>query len=342
MNGPLLIDIAGTALTDIDRQLLKHPAVGGMILFARNIVSPSQVMDLVKEIRSVSPDLLISVDQEGGRVQRLIQGFTRLPPLANLGALYDKDPDAALQSAQQLGWLMAAEVKAIGIDLSFAPVLDLNLNRNQVIGNRAFHSNPKIVSRLAREYCLGMKKAGMATVGKHFPGHGYVTLDSHHALPEDDRACEQVLADAQTFIDLMPYLTAIMPAHIIYHAFDKNPVTFSSHWLQTLLRQQFQYSGIVISDDLSMAGAKCYPSVIDAARCALSAGCDLLLVCNDRDAVDSLVEPVAGLPISLNRQTKIRQLQGDHFPNTWKHLRDSELWQSASDTLVTLQANSAA
>ncbi len=340
MKGPLLIDIAGTTLSEIDRQLLQHPAVGGMILFARNIVAPVQVIELVKEIRSVSPSLLISVDQEGGRVQRLIQGFTRLPPLASLGALYDKAPEQALQSAQQLGWLMAAEVKAIGIDLSFAPVLDLNYNRNQVIGDRAFHSNPDIVCRLAKEYCLGMQKAGMATVGKHFPGHGYVTLDSHHALPEDDRAREQVLLDAKTFIELMPFLTGVMPAHIIYHAFDTLPVTFSAHWLQTWLRQQFRYTGVVISDDLSMAGAKCYPTVVEAARCALTAGCDLLLVCNDRQAVDSLVEPIAGL--QLDRQEKIRQLQGKQFATPWQQLQNSATWQSATDALSALQSVSAA
>lgn len=340
MKGPLLIDIAGTTLTEVDRQLLQHPAVGGMILFARNIASPLQVMELVKEIRSISPALLISVDQEGGRVQRLIQGFTRLPPLGSLGALYDKAPEEALNSAEQLAWLMAAEVKAIGIDLSFAPVLDLNHNRNQVIGNRAFHTNPDIVCRLATAYCRGMQKAGMSTVGKHFPGHGYVTLDSHHALPEDDRSQEEILRDAQTFIELMPCLTGVMPAHIIYHAFDKLPVTFSAHWLQTWLRQRFHYTGVVISDDLSMAGAKCYPTVVDAAHCALIAGCDLLLVCNDRVAVDALVEPIARL--QLDRQEKITQLQGRQFATPWQQLQQADLWQSAIDALSVLQAADAA
>lgn len=342
MNGPLLIDIETTTLTDTDRLLLQHPAVGGIILFARNIASPEQVMDLVREIRAISPDLLISVDQEGGRVQRLIQGFTRLPPVGTLGSLYDKSPEQAIESAQQLGWLMAAEVKAIGIDLSFAPVLDLNLNRNQVIGNRAFHSTTQAVSHLARAYCLGMQKAGMATVGKHFPGHGYVELDSHYALPKDDRSAEQILLDAQPFVDLSPFLTAVMTAHIVYHAFDEAPVTFSSHWLQTILRQRFHYTGIVISDDISMAGAKCYPTVLDAACQALAAGCDLILVCNDRKAVESLVEPISGLATHTNQQEKITRLQGAGFPSNWQTLQSTAVWQSATDALLALQATLAA
>lgn len=282
--GPLMLDIEGTVLTVAERALLASPVVGGLILFSRNIVDSTQVAALVADIRSVRPDILLAVDQEGGRVQRLRNGFTRLPPMRVFGTLWDRDQDAAASVAGECGWLMATEVLAMGIDISFAPVLDLDFGHSAVIGDRAFHRDPAAVTALAGAFVHGMNTAGMQATGKHFPGHGFVAADSHTEIPRDVRSMGALEAD-----DLIPFrrlvsrLGGIMPAHVIYSGVDADPAGFSRYWLQDVLRGALAFDGVIFSDDLSMEGATVAGSYADRARVALDAGCDMVLVCNHRD-----------------------------------------------------------
>ncbi len=278
MQGSLMLDIAGCWLTAEDRNILRQPEVGGLILFARNIEHPQQVIELCRSIRKVRPDLLIAVDQEGGRVQRLRRGFTRLPSMHAIAS----SPEP-LTSARQAGWLMAAEVLASGIDFSFAPVLDLDYQRNAVIGHRAFGSDPQQVAALGRAFVHGMQRAGMAAVGKHFPGHGWVTADSHFDIPVDERSLDSIRkSDLQTFASLVGSIKGVMPAHVIYPQVDEQPAGFSSFWLQQILRGELGFNGVIFSDDLSMAGAQAAGDMKARTQAAISAGCDMILVCNDR------------------------------------------------------------
>lgn len=308
MIGALMLDIAGTTLTPEDIELLKNPQVGGLILFARNIESPQQVRALTDHIRSVRPEILIAVDQEGGRVQRLKQGFTLLPAMGRFGELYLEQPEHALNLAQQCGWLMATEVLAVGIDFSFAPVLDLN-DISDVIGDRAFAKNIADIVPLARAFMQGMHAAGMATTGKHFPGHGSVKADSHVAAAIDSRSYDEIYAhDMQSFIQLMPDLNALMPAHVIYPQVDANPAGFSQHWIQTVLRQQLQFDGVLFSDDLSMQAA-CIAGGADARiQAALNAGCDMGLVCNDRAAAIIALDSIQDF--ALPNQQRLERMRG--------------------------------
>ena len=292
MIGALMLDIAGTELTQEDIELLQTPQVGGMILFARNIESPQQVRALTDHMRQVRPDILIAVDQEGGRVQRLRQGFTLLPAMGKLGEHYLQHPQQALELTEQCGWLMATEVLAVGIDFSFAPVLDLN-DVSDVIGDRSFATNIQDIIPLAAAFMRGMKKAGMATTGKHFPGHGSVKADSHVAAAIDHRSYQDIYnKDMQSFIQLMPQLDALMPAHVIYDQIDPNPAGFSPFWLQEILRQQLKFDGVLFSDDLSMQAA-CVAGGADARiQAALNAGCDMGLVCNDRTAACTALDGI--------------------------------------------------
>lgn len=279
----LMLDIGGTELTAEDRELLAHPGTGGLIFFSRNFENREQITALVKAIRVVRPEILVAVDQEGGRVQRFREGFTRLPPMRRLGERFDQDPNQASTQAYQLGALMASELVACDIDISFAPVLDLDFGQSSVIGDRSFHTQAQAVTTLAGAFIDGMRAAGMAATGKHFPGHGFVQADSHLELPMDTRTLDEItVADLVPFHALAGRLAGIMPAHVVYEQVDAQPAGFSSFWLQTVLRQQLGFSGVIFSDDLAMAGAAIAGSYAQRAEAALSAGCDMVLVCNDR------------------------------------------------------------
>lgn len=308
MIGALMLDIEGTVLNQQDKQLLQQPQVGGLILFGRNIESPSQVRALTDSIRDIRSDILIAVDQEGGRVQRLRAGFSKLPPMRVFGRLYDQQPEQAIQYAEQCGWLMATEVLAVGIDFSFAPVLDVD-GISHVIGDRGFHTEHHKVIPLAKAFMQGMHRAGMATTGKHFPGHGSVEADSHVAAPVDSRSLADIEAqDMQPFKQLLPELDALMPAHVIYDQIDPNPAGFSEFWIQTVIRKQLGFDGVLFSDDLSMQAA-CVAGGADARiKAALSAGCDMGLVCNDRAAAIDALNALTDLP--LPNQARLERMRG--------------------------------
>ena len=308
MIGALMLDIAGTELTQEDIELLQAPQVGGMILFGRNIESPEQVRALTDHMRQVRPDILIAVDQEGGRVQRLKNGFTLLPAMGRFGELYLTEPDKAAELAEQCGWLMAAEVLAAGIDFSFAPVLDLN-DVSDVIGDRSFAKNMQDIIPLASAFLKGMKRAGMASTGKHFPGHGSVKADSHVAAAVDSRPYDEIYQkDMQSFIQLMPQLDALMPAHVIYDQVDPNPAGSSKHWIQNILRQKLKFDGVLFSDDLSMQAA-CVAGGADARiQAALNAGCDMGLVCNSRESACAALAGIADFP--MPNQQRLERMRG--------------------------------
>jgi beta-N-acetylhexosaminidase len=304
-----MLGLENPALSAEERELLQHPLVGGVILFSRNYHSPDQLGALLDSIHAVrQPRLLVAVDHEGGRVQRFRDGFTRLPAVRRLGDCYDSDPKRAKQLARTTGWLMAAELRAVGVDFSFAPVLDLDYGISTVIGDRAFHSDPRAVSELAQAYLHGMHKAGMEAVGKHFPGHGNVAADSHHELPIDQRAyADLAAADLVPFARLVEYgLAGIMPAHVVYTAVDDQPAGFSNRWLQDILRQQLGFQGVIFSDDLDMAGAGVAGTPPERAQAALAAGCDMVLACNDRAAAIAILD---GLHYSPDPATHLRLIR---------------------------------
>lgn len=299
MTSPIILDLEGTAITPEEKEILQHPLVGGLILFSRNYISPQQITDICRLARQCRKQpLLIAVDHEGGRVQRFKQGFTAIPPMGELGALYEKNSEKALKAAESFGALIAKELLAVGVDFSFTPVLDLDRQRNSVIGDRAFHQQPDVVIALATALIKGLHDNGMASCGKHFPGHGAVTQDSHHALPVDERSLPEIYAeDLKPFIALIQAgIRSMMPAHIIFSAVDQNPVGFSSIWLQNILRQQLQFSGKIFSDDLNMAGAEFAGDYPARARAALQAGCDMVLICNNRAGAISILDRLSHDP----------------------------------------------
>lgn len=291
--GPVMLDVAGLELTPEERERLRHPLAGGVILFSRNYQSPQQLKALVDDIHAQrNPPLLVAVDHEGGRVQRFRDGFTHLPAVAEFGALYQENAKRALRLTETAGWLMAAELRAVGVDFSFAPVLDVDRGVSRVIGDRAFHASPEVVAELAHAYMTGMHRAGMSAVGKHFPGHGGVEADSHVAVPVDERRYEDIAME-----DILPFermirfgLEGVMPAHVIYSRVDPNPAGFSRFWLQQVLRGELDFEGVIFSDDLSMEGARVAGGVVARGRAALAAGCDMVLVCNDPQAAGELLD----------------------------------------------------
>ncbi|MFK7864045.1 MAG: beta-N-acetylhexosaminidase [Pseudohongiellaceae bacterium] len=283
--GPLMLDLEGLTLSVKEAEALRRPVVGGLILFSRNYHDQNQLLELTESIRAVRGELLICVDQEGGRVQRLREGFLSLPPLNDIGKLYGADHDLGLEMAYTCGWAMAAEVVHHGIDFSFAPVLDLFNCASEVIKERAFAADFETVSILAKEYVKGMNSAGMAATGKHFPGHGTVIADSHFELPVDTRSAEAILqGDYQAFARCIEFLGAIMPAHVKYPSLDDDCAGYSSYWIKQKLRQELGFDGVVFSDDLTMAAAHSAGDVCTRADLALDAGCDMVLVCNDSAA----------------------------------------------------------
>ncbi len=307
--GPVMVDLAGLRLGAEERERLARPLVGGVILFARNFESPAQLAELTGEIRALrEPALLIAVDHEGGRVQRFREGFTRLPPMRSLGALYRGDPEAGRRAAEAAGYVLAAELLAVGVDFSFAPVLDVDAGVSSVIGDRAFSSDPEAVADLAESLVAGMARAGMASVGKHFPGHGHVGADSHVAIPVDERDFGAIDA-----VDLAPYrrliatgLAGVMPAHVIYPRVDAEPAGFSKVWLRDILRGRLGFDGVIFSDDLSMEGASMAGGMVQRAEAALAAGCDLALVCNAPAAADAVLRQLGAAPANAARLERMR------------------------------------
>ncbi len=303
LHAPVVLDIAGTTLTADDRRRIAHPLTGGLILFARNWVNRLQLTELVAEMKALRPDLLVCVDHEGGRVQRFrSDGFTHLPPMRVLGELWMRDPLAATDAATACGHVLAAELRACGVDLSFTPVLDLDHGGSSVIGDRAFHRDARVATLLAKSLMHGLLRAGMANCGKHYPGHGFVKADSHTEIPIDRRSLKAILADdARPYEWLSSSLTAVMPAHVVYPKVDHLPAGFSERWLKDVLRGRLGFTGAVFSDDLSMAGARVVDGAqltyAEAATLALEAGCDLVLLCNQSidggAAVDALLEGLA-------------------------------------------------
>lgn len=290
--GPVMADVAAYHLTEEEKQRLLDPAVGGVILFRRNFENVSQLKALVQEIKAVrTPELIIAVDHEGGRVQRFIDGFTRLPAMSVLGEIWDNEgEEAACAQAEQVGWVLATELSTCGIDLSFTPVLDLDWGQCAVIGNRSFHRDANIVTQLALALQKGLNKGGMKSCGKHFPGHGFVKGDSHHVLPCDERSREELEA-----ADLIPFralsqagMAAVMPAHVVYPQTDNQPAGFSEKWLKQILRQEIGFNGVIFSDDLTMEGACGVGGIKERAHLSFEAGCDIVLVCNRPDLVDEL------------------------------------------------------
>ncbi|CAM3523808.1 beta-N-acetylhexosaminidase [Parendozoicomonas haliclonae] len=331
-NGYFLVaDIAGHILSTEERQRLNHPALAGIILFTRNFSSREQLLDLIASIRAENPQLLIMADQEGGRVQRFRgDGFTEVPAMGRFGQLYQRDSERACALIRETGWLLASELLASGIDLGLAPVLDLDRGISRVVGDRSFGVEPEIVSTLANAYLEGMHEAGMAAVGKHFPGHGGVGIDSHIALPVDRRTAEQLQEDIQPFAALVQAgIDGVMPGHICYPAVDSEAAGFSSHWQQKVLRQQLGFNGVIFSDCLSMAGASIGGTAVERVEKALTAGCDLTLVCNTPDDVASILEAFDNGRFTADRkasQERIHQLLKwrTHTIPTWPELIGSE------------------
>lgn len=332
--GPVMVGVKGTTLTPEEIELLRHPLVGGVILFTRNYANRDQLLDLTRAIAAIkTPRLLISVDHEGGRVQRFREGFTPLPAARHFGELYDRDKNRALRLTEQAGWLMAAELRSVGVDFSLAPVLDLDWGISTVIGDRAFHRDPQVAAQLANRYLRGMKQAGMAATGKHFPGHGAVEADSHHAVAVDTRPYEDIaMHDLVPFQRLVRWgLAAVMPAHVVYASVDPDPAGFSRFWLQEVLRRRLGFQGVIFSDDLEMEGARIAGDVVARGQAALAAGCDMVLVCNDPQAMTRVVDGLryAPQPASQLRLVRLHGRGGE----SWPVLASSPKWQQVTAAL---------
>ena len=337
--GPLMVDVTGTGLTAEDRELLQHPLIGGVILFTRNYTDPEQLGALVADIHALcTPPLLVAVDQEGGRVQRFRDGFTRLPPARFFGDVYERDSSSARRLAESTAWLMAAELRAAGVDLSFAPVLDLDYGRSVVIGDRAFHHTLKAVAELGRAWLLGMRRAGMAATAKHFPGHGAVSGDSHHVLPVDERPLDEIRRrDLSPYAQLMRLeLLSVMMAHVVYPAVDRMPASLSRRWIEGELRDRLDFKGAVFCDDLSMRAAEAAGGPVERARAALAAGCDMLPVCNNPAAVQAILGELGAYRHPMS-QWRLARLHGG-VAVAREDLYASREWRETRAALERLQA----
>jgi beta-N-acetylhexosaminidase len=333
-----MVDIGGTDLTSEDVRVLSHPMVGSVILFTRNYRDPAQVSELTAAIRAIrSPQLLIAVDHEGGRVQRFREGFTRLPASRLLGRRLEAERREALSLAQSVGWLMAAELRAVGVDFSFAPCIDLDYGVSEIIGDRAFHSDADAVAALGVAYMAGMRDAGMAACAKHFPGHGAVIADSHTELPVDRRAFVDMEADLRPYrLMIQNNVASIMAAHVVYSAIDQLPASLSRRWVTEILRGELGFHGCVFADDLSMAGAAAFGGILERVKLAFAAGCDVLPICNDRQAVHSVLEHFGaefGSPASQARLVRMRA-RGDAGANLGANLQ----WQQTVADIANLSA----
>jgi beta-N-acetylhexosaminidase len=338
--GPVMVDVSGLELTADDVERLQHPLVGGVILFARNFAAPLQLIQLAHSIRELrSPTLLIAVDHEGGRVQRFRHGFTAIPAMRELGRLFDRDPAQALAAARGCGYVIASELQAHGVDFTFAPVLDVDYGESGVIGDRALHSNPDIVATLAEALQGGLNAAGMTSVGKHFPGHGYVRADSHLDVPVDDRPMAEIAAN-----DLVPFqrlaragMGAVMPAHVVYPKVDAKPAGFSGVWLQKVLRDRLQFDGLVFSDDLTMEGARTAGGMVARANAALNAGCDMVLVCNDPRAQDTVLEGLERRSVAPTLARRLERMRGRAISTA--ALKASAAYLAATENLARVRAS---
>lgn len=335
MNGALMLDLKGVELDAEEKELLQHPDVGGLIFFSRNFDGVEQIQQLVNSIRAIRPEIILAVDQEGGRVQRFKHGFVSLPPMKTFGDMFTHDAQKACQMAYHCGWLMAAEVLSVGVDMSFAPILDVDCGLSQVIGNRAFHHQPEVATALLHEFILGMHHAGMAATGKHFPGHGSVEADSHVAIPVDNRTFAEIDAfDLVPFKILAPKLQGIMPAHVIYPEVDNKPAGFSAIWLQDLLRHKMGFKGVIFSDDLSMEGAGVVGGYADRANAALEAGCDMVLACNHRAGAIEILTYLEKYPNTPN-QARFEALRGKG-KLAWNDLPHHPQWIAAEEAIRSI------
>ena len=322
--GPVMLDVVGKELTAEDIKRLQNPLVGGVILFSRNFESPAQLKALTASIHAVrQPPLLISVDHEGGRVQRFKDGFSKIPPMREFGKVWDDNPKEAKELAEDAGWILAAELRAHGVDFSFTPVLDMDYGESQVIGNRAFHVKAQAIHELAYALMQGLRRGGMPAVGKHFPGHGYVVADSHVAIPVDEREFYEIAQnDMQPFRQMIDDgIQAIMPAHVIYPKVDEKPAGFSPRWLQKVLRERLGFDGVIFSDDLSMEGAGVAGDVTARALAALNAGCDMVLLCNQPDKADELLAHLQW-DITGASRARLARMHGGRSPKDMDHLHE--------------------
>ena len=346
--GPITLDVVGLELNAEDRRRILHPLTGGVILFGRNFSNRQQLAKLTAAIKKLRPDVLISIDHEGGRVQRAkTDGFTRIPAMRKLGELWcvksksnhpAESAAIAMAAATACGYVLAAELRTCGVDFSFTPVLDLDFARSGVIGDRSFSRDPQIVFALAKSLNEGLRLAGMANCGKHFPGHGWAEADSHIAIPVDERSLKEILND-----DAKPYewldlsLASVMPAHVIYPKVDKNPAGFSKVWLHSILRQELGFEGVIFSDDLSMEGASVAGSVVKGAEMALDAGCDAVLICNRPDLADQLLSKLKVSKAKLNESAiRLNRLMPTAVSPDWEALQDEAEYQHAKGLLEQL------
>ena len=331
--GVLMLDIKGKSLSSLEKDLLQRDSIGGLILFSRNYESKSQLRELVISIRDIKPDILIAVDQEGGRVQRFQKGFVRLPSLGRIGKFYKKEPQLAESLAKISAWVMASELISYDIDLSFAPVIDIQNMSSQVIGDRSFSSNPEIVVRLAKSYIAGLHEAGMSACGKHYPGHGTVHTDSHFELPVDARPWKEIRdCDFSIFSQLIESLDGIMPAHVLYPSVDHFPAGFSEVWIKDKLRSELNFRGVVFSDDLTMAAAQAIPTPVERAKRALVAGCDMILVCNDQESAGEVANWLDSESLAKNANIQTMRAKASQQVH---NLFEQDLWKSRVQTILS-------